>query len=287
MTRYLLASIDMLIHFKKYSGAGNDFIIIDNRTLNLPLPLGRELAYILCNHQLGFCADGLIFLESSLLADFKMRIFNRDGSEAEMCGNGLRCLGKFIQSSGYPSSLFSIETPLAPAKVHYVQIADDEIIVEMGLPTDRNIFSIPEISHEIHYLDTGVPHAVVFVEDVANVNVLQWGAFVRNHSLFAPSGTNVNFVHLNGSELYLRTFERGVENETLACGTGACATAVVAAEKFQLPSPVVLYVQSGTKLKFYFEKNDSNVAYQKIFLSGPALFLLDGHFNLADFLSAR
>lgn len=260
----------MKCFFRKYSGCGNDFILVDNRTLFFPTE-NKKLIAQLCHRQLGIGADGLILLEHSSICDFKMRIFNSDASEAEMCGNGIRCLAQFIIDCGESKKNFSIQTLF---KNLNASIEEDGISIEMGDPEDVR-WDLKVDQWQVHHLDTGVPHAVIFVDDLQNTNVHQLGGYIRHHSIFKPRGTNANFVALDKNSLvHVRTFERGVENETLACGTGVVATALTFAKKHHLQSPVSVKVRSGDILKVSFiRKNNS---FTEVKLKGPASFIFKG-----------
>jgi len=213
-----------------YSGAGNTFLLVDNRE-EAPLPpVPEEL-------------DGLLSVEPSREADFKAHILNRDGSEAEMCGNGLRCFIAFLERDlALPKRRWRIETL---AGTYTAWSEGDEVCVEMLPPSEIRW----EVAENLHFLNTGVPHVVRFVPSVKEVDVEGEGRELRNSPLFAPAGTNVNFVALQeDGTLKIRTYERGVEAETLACGTGATASALAASHLFHLPSPIKIHVQSGDVL---------------------------------------
>ena len=214
------------IPFVKMVGAGNDFIIIEAR---------KNFDYVkftknICARQNGIGADGVLILDKSATSDYKMRIINADGSEAEMCGNGARCLAAYIVVNLKPAkALFGMET-LAGEILAEAQ--GEMIRVRLSNPKDYrpnlNI-TVGGKKLEVHYIDTGVPHTIVFVDGLQEVDANSLGALVRNHPRFAPRGTNVNFVErARESMVAVRTYERGVEAETLACGTGAVASALVA-----------------------------------------------------------
>jgi len=208
--------------FVKYHGAGNDFILIDARFFVLQAP--SLLARSLCDRRRGIGADGLLLLLPSSKANYRMQIFNVDGSEPAMCGNGIRCLFDFIQKRVDPASELLIETKQSVLRCRRV---GEEIGVSLGAP---QILHFPTAKESpLYVVDTGVPHAVHFVEDLDAVDVAKLGREIRFDSRFAPEGVNVNFVSiLREGEIVLRTYERGVEGETLACGTGAAAAAFVA-----------------------------------------------------------
>ncbi len=219
----------MNIPFSKYHGAGNDFIIIDNRSDFILLNPSQVAA--ICNRRLGVGADGVILLERSSLADYRMRIFNADGSEPTMCGNGLRCLVDFIGKLGYVSETILVEVA---GRLFTCQIGRGKISVNLGPPRIDHWPLVVETSHgalTVFVLDTGVPHAVIWVDEISEVPLAHLGRELRFHPFFSPHGVNVNVVESKGEQVIaLRTYERGVEGETLACGTGAAAAAFVAAQ---------------------------------------------------------
>lgn len=221
------------LSFIKYHGAGNDFILIDDRALLFHYSVSH-----LCHRKFGIGADGLILLQTDPVADFRMRIFNSDGSEAESCGNGLRCLMKFILDLGLPKQRYRIATG---DRIVSAEFMGEQISVEMGRARD-----VKQIGKNLYSLDTGVPHVVVFVSDIQSVDILKEGAGLRNHPLFQPRGTNVNFASLRpDGSIHVRTYERGLEGETLACGTGGTAVAVIASQWYQVPSPVRIVFPGG------------------------------------------
>lgn len=269
----------MLQSFSKYSGCGNDFIIFDNRSLTFPLQ--ESLIQQLCHRQKGIGADGVILLEPTQNAHFKMRIFNADGSEAEMCGNGIRCLVKFIQDLGISGQAFNIETLAGNLKVEFL---NQDIAVDMTEPKDIHWF-LSMYSWNLHYLDTGVPHAVIFCENLEEINLNEWGPKIRCHSDFDPKGVNVNFAQLDAEgKILLRTYERGVERETLACGTGATATALTAAAVYELKSPIHVQVRSGDILTIAFHYDGNS--FTNIRLIGPAKRIFMGKIELEHALES-
>ena len=214
------------IPFVKMVGAGNDFIIIEARK-GLDY---AKFAVAACARQTGIGADGVLVLDKSTKSDYRMRIINADGSEAEMCGNGARCMASYIEVNLNPAkSLFGMETLAGEI---LAQVKGESVRVRLSNPKDYrpnlNI-TVGGNKLEVHYIDTGVPHTIVFVEGLQEVNVNSLGALIRNHPRFAPRGTNVNFVErARNGMVAVRTYERGVEAETLACGTGSVACALIA-----------------------------------------------------------
>lgn len=258
----------MLLSFDKYSACGNDFILVDNHVSNHSF--SQHTIMRLCHRQQGIGADGLILLERSQKADFRMRIFNADGSEAEMCGNGVRCLARFIQSTGVNKDSFCIETMYQMVSI---QVKQDLVSVKMPSPTDVESVSLKIGNNEIalHYLDTGVPHAVWFVDDLEDENKFALAPQIRRHPLF-PKGANVDLATIRSpADIAVRTYERGVEQETLACGTGAVAVAVAAAQKYQLKSPINIHTRSGEAIQISFKSEPL-----EIIMSGPARKVFSG-----------
>ena len=257
------------------NGAGNDFVVCDNRDRRFQLD--RETIARLCDRHRGVGADGLLAVEPSEGgADFRMRYYNSDGGEAEMCGNGARCFARFAARL-LPSvpDVLSFETQAGLIRASF---AGDLVTVNMSDPHD---FRPPEligggVLGEVHFINTGVPHAVVFVDDVESVDVAGLGAAVRWHSAFAPKGTNANFAQiLAPGSLILRTYERGVEAETLACGTGVCAAALLHHVATGAQSPVSVKVRGGDTLQVAFERK-SDGGFQSVALTGPADFVFEG-----------
>ncbi|MDP8212173.1 MAG: diaminopimelate epimerase [Candidatus Zapsychrus exili] len=214
------------INFTKMAGAGNDFIVVDVQK-NIDY---KNLAKKVCDRTNGIGADGLLVLDKSKKSDYKMRIINPDGSEAEMCGNGARCLAAYITKNKKPKKqMFSVETLSGEILCR----AKKEIaIVRLKDPKgykDSITLSINKQKIHVSFIDTGVPHIVIFVDKLENINVSKIGRDIRFDTKFKPKGTNVNFIEqINKNLIDARTYERGVENETKACGTGSVASAIIA-----------------------------------------------------------
>lgn len=258
-----------------YSGCGNDFLLFDNRQGQIP-DLTKELITTLCAKKTGAGVDGLIVASPSKKGDVAMKFFNNDGSEADMCGNGVRCLMQFLRQKGaYPRTRCLLET-----KKRDLLVSSDgsDIIVHMGkvieLGWDIQLMH-KKIAYKLHLLDSGVPHLVIFVNDVDAINVDEVGRHFRNHPQFAPDGANVNFVAVSetASTFRIRTYERGVEAETLACGTGVTAAAYALYKKKECQSPITFQVQSGEKLTVLFEPVHG--AVDSLQLKGPATWIRD------------
>lgn len=275
----------MHIPFSKYSGCGNDFILIDNRQKVFDTTRTDNIVH-LCHRRQGIGADGVVFLEASLnlslKADFRMRIFNADGSEAEMCGNGLRCLVRFIQELGIAGHQFLIETM---HQLIRTTLSAEYVSVDMPVPTNYRFFDqliIEGTPYTLHFLDTGVPHAVLFVDDLHRDKWMTIAPKIRHHPHFKPKGANVNFavIHSN-QEVEMRTYERGVEGETLACGTGATAVAIAAACVHGLSSPIVIKPKSGDAIHIAFPgKLTLPIAISQLTMSGPAVKVFSGMLTL-------
>ena len=257
----------MKIPFVKMSGSGNDFILIDHRKPILQRDRMSAFAQQVCRRRVSVGADGLIFIEPSEKADFKWQFFNADGSEAEMCGNGGRCAARFALLKGIAGSSLTFETL---AGILSAQVDGKRVKLELTRPhslkLDESIM-VDGKSVSVSSINTGVPHAVQFVDDVERWDVFRMGKAIRNHPHFAPGGTNANFVRIEeGSRLTVRTYERGVEDETLACGTGLVASSLVAAFKGWVTSPVSVRTQGGEVLRVHFEIEGKEV--KKVFYEG-------------------
>ncbi len=263
--------------FSKMSGSGNDFILMDHREVpwqGWDLP---EMARRLCKRRISVGADGLILLVPPRDPShaFAWRFFNADGSEAEMCGNGARCAARFAFLKGLAPAKMQFETL---AGVIEARVEGEEVRVRLGDPSQMR----PELrvivhnrDHALVFMDTGVPHAVAFVDDVEEVDVVNLGRVLRHHDAFAPRGTNADFVQVvDRGTLRMRTYERGVEDETLACGTGAVASAIAAHLKGQVEPPVSVITRSGRALRIHFRTQEMH--YTDVFLEGDALRIYDG-----------
>jgi diaminopimelate epimerase len=267
-----------LLSFTKMVGTGNDFIVIDNRTGVVgkdPVSAAKQL----CDRKFGIGADGLLLLEKSTKAEIRMRIFNPDGSEASMCGNGIRCIARFAVDNNITGPQFQIETL---AGLIGAEVRGDIVKAKMLDPKDLKLkLQVPMAKgkQELHFVDTGVPHTVVILDALKEVDVKETGRFIRNHKMFAPKGTNVNFISFRpGNSIEVRTYERGVEDETLSCGTGTTASALIAASLKSLKSPVQVLTQSGETLKVYFTKQDGG--FEEVYLEGPVKTVFEGRVQL-------
>lgn len=266
------------IPFYKMSGSGNDFVIIDNRENIVQVAVIPRWAAKLCKRGMSVGADGLILIEPSDSVDFKWRFYNSDGSVAEMCGNGARCAARFAFLTGITGRQLSFETE---AGIIEAGIQGDEVRIKMSEPQDfvlNDAVMIGDYTLPLSRVNTGVPHVVMEVKDLDAANVTGIGREIRCHPQFAPAGTNVNFIAPLQEELWaIRTYERGVEDETLACGTGNVAAALVLSERHGLTSPVTLKTRSGSLLKVFFRKEAG--AFTHIYLEGDARVVYTGALN--------
>jgi diaminopimelate epimerase len=269
----------MIVRFTKMNGAGNDFVLIDNRQGNVRLR--PEDVVRICHRQRGVGADGIMLLVPPRTgnAEWAWDFFNSDGSTAEMCGNGARCFARYVQREVGTNGKVRFETV---AGVITAFFEGERVKINLTDPRDLRLNEQIPLSTgttAIHSLNTGVPHAVLFVPDADQAMVQNLGAEIRYHKHFAPRGTNVNFVQLLGPQsIRVRTYERGVEGETLACGTGVTASALVAAKLQGFASPVKVKVQGGDLLEVSFR--EENGAFKEVHLAGPADFVFDGTLHL-------
>ena len=246
-----------MISFAKYHGAGNDFVLIDARQVSLQW---ETLAPRLCERKTGIGADGFLLLLPSSKADFRMRIFNADGSEPAMCGNGIRCMVDFIHTLEQVPATLHIETL---AGVFTCTRTEGEVAVNLGVPKILHWpIALPQAKAFV--VDTGVPHAVVFVDDIEKTDVATEGRALRFHEAFAPHGVNVNFASITSDKITVRTYERGVEGETVSCGTGCAAVAFVAKEFLKINGPI-----SVSSMQFSFDNG-------QIHMLGPVYRVFDG-----------
>jgi diaminopimelate epimerase len=268
------------IHFFKMTGAGNDFILIDNRKGLVDSDHCRDLVRYACRHKLSVGADGMILIENDPEVDFKWRFFNADASEGEMCGNGARCAARFAYLTGIvPKPRMAFRTLAGIIKA---ELLGDRVKVQMTSPhslkMDQNLDADGR-SFSLDFVNTGVPHAVCFAADeseLESTDVLRWGHALRFHPHFQPAGTNVDFVWVRDPHhLVVRTYERGVEGETLACGTGCIAASLISAARDRVVSPVDVKTRGGESLKIYFEmsrkkQNPADALFGEVYLEGEA-----------------
>jgi diaminopimelate epimerase len=265
----------MMIEFFKMSGSGNDFILIDNRQGTLAVGNVVEFVKRVCTRKVSVGADGLFLIERSDRVDFRWRFYNADGSEAAMCGNGARCAARFAFLLGIAGERMSFETG---AGIIDAEVKGEIVKVRLTDPHDLVMNDQLQIKNQtlfVSSLNTGVPHVVHFVRDPDGFDVFNTGRAIRYHEHYQPAGTNANFVTvLDSHMLRVRTYERGVEDETLACGTGSVASALIAARKGLVESPVDVRVQGGELLRIYFEMTADGFA--KVYLEGKATVVYQG-----------
>jgi len=265
----------MAIEFFKMSGSGNDFILIDNRDHSLVVDDIERFARTICERKLSVGADGLIVIENSDRADFRWRFFNADGSEVEMCGNGGRCAARFAWVKGIAQEKMSFETI---AGIIDAEVKGDTVKLGLTVPYNLKIdytILVEDRIIEVNSINTGVPHVVHFVHDLDHYDVFHAGRMIRYHSQYQPEGTNANFVEvIDRHAIRIRTYERGVEDETLACGTGAVASALISFAKGLIESPVEARVRSGEILKIYFKKTSGG--FEDIHLEGKTKIVYQG-----------
>jgi diaminopimelate epimerase len=278
------ATIVIMLRFTKMNGAGNDFILIDNTAGDIRL--NRSQIVHLCDRHRGIGADGILLLEKPANhADFRMRYFNADGGEAEMCGNGARCFARFASHVAKARRQLSFETP---AGVISAELTGNLVTLRMTEPHDLRLNVNLPISNEnktVHFINSGVPHVVIPVPLIEEVDVRRDGSAIRHHEMFSPKGANVNFIEKRGSnKIAIRTYERGVEDETLACGTGIVASALIFGATENVKGPITVIARGGDELQVGFERSGppslpSDAAsnqFCNVTLTGPAEFVFEG-----------
>ena len=264
----------MNIPFWKMHGAANDFLVVDDRALTFPATDTRWLAQVMARRT-GVGSEGVLLIQPSTRADFRMRFFNPDGGEVDMCGNGARCIARLGHEIGAAPRTMTIETAagLLQAEVH-----GDQVLLHLYDPKDWRLdrqLVIGDRTYTYHFVNSGVPHVVMEVDDLAGLDVQGLGSAIRYHADFAPKGTNANFIQVTGPDaLRLRTYERGVEGETLACGTGMVACGLIAGELGRVTNPVKVTPVSGDVLEVGFVPTAEGAA--KVTLRGPAVHVFKG-----------
>lgn len=257
------------MQFHKYHGTGNDFIIVDNREVDIRLSTEKVAA--LCHRHTGIGADGLMLLERANGYDFKMVYYNADGNESTMCGNGGRCMVAFAKSLGIINGDSAMFTAIDGE--HRATIREDGLIsLQMKEVSEMKIYD------GYTTLDTGSPHYILWVKDVKSADVIKEGKKIRNQAEYQPKGINVNFVQLKDGKLSVRTYERGVENETMSCGTGVTAAAIAATAKFMGEFSTDVETPGGN-LEVSFTKADPTSATDVV-LTGPAVFVFKGDIDI-------
>lgn len=265
------------IPFMKLSGAGNDFVIVNNMRQIVDSTDTDFVNFVkkVCQRRMSVGADGMLLVEKADGADFRMRYFNADGGEVETCGNGARCISKFAYLNGIASEQMRF---LTNAGIYESEIVGTNVKVRMSDPTDIRLnvpLRLADSMHTVGFANSGVPHVVFFVDDPEGIDVFDLGQQTRYHDNFKPAGTNANFIRIQSPELLdIRTYERGVEDETLACGTGSIAAAVVSATLGKVKSPVAVNTASGVVLKIHFDLEDSEA--RNVYLEGDARVIYIG-----------
>ncbi|MBW1829961.1 MAG: diaminopimelate epimerase [Deltaproteobacteria bacterium] len=267
------------IEFWKMSGSGNDFILIDNRDGQIKEEEMGRLVERACRRRESVGADGVIFVVGSDQYDFGWRFFNADGGEVDMCGNGGRCVARFAFLKGITGPKMTFETKVGPVSA---EVNDRIVKVLMPKPSGLSMDMNMECQQgwtSIDFINTGVPHVVVHVEDLLNHPIFEQGRDLRYHSRFAPEGTNANFMEIVGpNRLRVRTYERGVEDETLACGTGSIACVLVASVRGAVSgSPVQVETRSGEMLTIHFKKEGNS--FEQVELEGSTSLVYQAQLN--------
>jgi diaminopimelate epimerase len=263
------------IPFSKLNGSGNDFLLIDNRgggiLRGVDLP---DFVEKVCDRSRSVGADGVIFIEKSRRADFRWRFYNADGSRAEMCGNGGRCAARFAVERNIARTKLGFETD---AGLIRAEVKGRRVKLQMtpprGLALSKSL-SLRGRKITYSFLDTGVPHAVLFVSDLSKIDLEGTGRGIRTHRAFAPRGTNVDFVRIRNGEVWVRTYERGVEGETLACGTGAVAAGILSAAHGYVRPPVAVRTRGGDVLIVHFDPGEKG--FGEVYLEGDTSWSCDG-----------
>jgi diaminopimelate epimerase len=262
------------IPFSKLNGSGNDFIVIDDRKdilrgLDLPAFVRK-----VCDRSRSLGADGVICIENSRRADFRWKFFNADGSRAEMCGNGGRCAARFAVERKIAGKSLGFETE---AGLIHAEVSGRRVKLQMTKPHGLALSQTLALGGkkiEYSFLNTGVPHAVLFVPNLEKIDLMGTGRGIRTHRAFAPRGTNVNFVRTKNGEVWVRTYERGVEGETLACGTGAVASGILSAVHGLARPPVPVRTRGGEVLTIHFDAGKEG--FGDVFLEGDTSWSCDG-----------
>jgi diaminopimelate epimerase len=263
------------IPFIKMSGSGNDFIIIDNRKPLIDEDVLNQFIINVCRRKMSAGADGLILVEPSESADFRWRFYNSDGSRAEMCGNGARCAARYAHMNGIAGKKLSFQTDVGLVAA---EIIGNRVKVKMTDPSSVTRELTVELKsgrRTMATVNTGVPHVVLIENDLKMIDVCSLGHEIRYHDHFEPAGTNVNFItDLADNTISIRTYERGVEDETLACGTGSVAGALVTADRLGLRGPIHVKTRSGITLTVHFSL--SGGVFKDVYLEGDARIIYSG-----------
>jgi len=263
------------VPFYKMSGSGNDFIIIDNREGTYDKLKTPEFVTAVCRRSISIGADGLIFIENSKSCDFIWRFYNSDGSAPEMCGNGARCAARFAVLNGIAGKSMSFETV---AGIITAQVKSEVVKIRLSQPGEMKTNVNLDVDGEIlslSFINTGVPHAIILLDDIETVQIKELGSKIRFHKYFQPVGTNVNFISIASDNVVnIRTYERGVEDETFACGTGSVAAALVAVAMGRVSSPVKVKTRSNEILTVHVKENSP--PFKEVYLEGGTRVVYEG-----------
>jgi diaminopimelate epimerase len=264
----------MLIQFWKMHGSSNDFILVDDRKMEFPAS-DKGWVTRISARKTGVGCEGIVLIQPSRKHDFRMRFFNPDGTEVSMCGNGARCVAKLANQLGIAPERMTIETVAGSLKA---EILGDDVRLEMMTPKNLRVDGALKVAGkqmQYGYVVAGVPHVVIEVENIDECDVQAMGSRIRHHADFAPGGTNADFISVLGPQmLKVRTYERGVEAETLACGTGVVASAIIAAKRGRVTAPVKVLVASRDILTVDFHFARESV--ENVTLLGPAVHVYRG-----------
>ncbi len=267
--------------FWKMHGAGNDFILIDDREKTFP-DQNHDLIRRIATPKYGIGSEGVILIQPSESADFRMRFYNPDGSEVEMCGNGARCVARLAHEIGVAPASMKFDT-VAGVIAAEMQ-GDDQVQLTMTRPKDLQLNAelvLQDQPLKYHFVNSGVPHVVIELQDLANQDIHSLGAAIRYHEAFQPNGTNVNFIEITGPDsLNVRTYERGVEAETLACGTGMVACGLIAGSLGKVSTPVKITCASGDLLEINYQATEND--FEHVTLTGPAVHVFKGEIDIAS-----
>ena len=270
----------------KMTGTGNDFILVDNREANIPEKIMPLMAKGLCRRRRSAGADGLAILEPTDRVDpkygkvdFKWYFWNADGSSAEMCGNGSRCAARFANDVGLAGKTMVFDTIAGPIRAEVLEggISKLEMTKPFGFEADIDLEAAGQ-KLRLDFVNTGVPHALAEVGDIENAPIVELGRAIRYHDYFQPAGTNANLFQVKDSVVCLRTYERGVEDETLACGTGVVAAALVIGGRGLLKPPITVEVRSRERLTVHFTPGKKG-EFGDVFLEGPASYVYRGEID--------
>lgn len=268
----------MRVEFDKMEGAGNDFVLTDNREKRIPEGRKQSLVVEYCRRSFGIGADGMIFVEKDPEFDFAWDFYNSDGSRAEMCGNGARCVARYAAKIGAAGSSMTFRSLAGPIRAELTDRGAKVRLTDVRLPEGEEVITVSGQSLRLWSLNSGVPHAVIEVPDLDQVDVRELGRAIRYHEHFATTGTNVNFIRLlPDGKLGIRTYERGVEDETLACGTGSVAASIAIGRFRGQGSPVTVATRGGGELVIHFDFS-GNMA-ERVFLEGGARIVFSGSFE--------